>query len=190
MKNELNWLAGIIDGEGCLGLYKKERGDGTWKITPLVNISNCDPNIINQVDRISRNIGTPMFMRERIGGQSSNATASHKPHWSTNYILTLESLESCHKFLEQVAPYLRSTKKSVAQLILRYCVARNMGKGRQKYSNAEMQIYLKVKALVERKKDNKKLLPSETTSNSLIKSDDIVRPTAKSVEVDRNVLLS
>ena len=48
---EKGYLAGIIDGEGCIALKrgKRPRKDKTFHYSPWLRISNTDPAIINQV---------------------------------------------------------------------------------------------------------------------------------------------
>ena len=48
---DLSWLGGVIDGEGCVSLYRRIRGKAV-NFTPEINISNSDPFFIEEVAKI------------------------------------------------------------------------------------------------------------------------------------------
>ncbi len=48
---DLAWLGGVIDGEGCISLYRRIRGKAV-NFTPEIVISNSDPYFIEECAKI------------------------------------------------------------------------------------------------------------------------------------------
>ena len=55
------WLAGIIDGEGCIGIHhmeRKDRGSHYHQFQPFISVGSIDPPLIERIVRITRMNGT------------------------------------------------------------------------------------------------------------------------------------
>ena len=184
-QNQLCWLAGIIEGEGTVGMYKAVRKEGNPKISPILSITNTDPWIINQCDKIIRKLGVIPYVVEK---------SPDVKQWNTCYILKIQNHKDITIVLEAIMNSLYSHKKAISQLMLRFLHSRlreNDGK-RMKglgtgYTQQEKKVYSLIREMNGRGKD-KKFPPPETIREKL-KSCDIVRTSAKSEEASRNDLL-
>jgi hypothetical protein len=110
---DLAYLAGIIDGEGWIGLQKRVQGKGNWvTYKPALRITNTDANIINRVYEIWESLGVSGHIYENTQDPSVS---------NGKQILNLQlNKQSVIKIvLEAVIPYLVG-KKSRAIMLLRF----------------------------------------------------------------------
>ncbi|MCK9598754.1 MAG: hypothetical protein M0R06_06940 [Sphaerochaeta sp.] len=176
VKNDLFWLAGFTEADGSICLHRFKRGDtGHDRIACTIVLTNCDPNLINEIDRITRRfIGIKMYLLERRRPESKADV------WATNWQMTVTSYADCYKFLKATVPYMRGTKRAIGCLMMRFIESRKMKSetcpnNQMPYSDRERNLYVKAKSLQERGKDKKLLNRSETKDDALYTSDDIVR---------------
>jgi hypothetical protein len=101
------WFAGIIDGEGCISLFKRS----TYYV-PAVKIANTNEKLINKCKEILNEAGIEYYIRYSDRGERKNA----KPAWE----IALESRPRVVATLELILPYLVS-KKEQAELVLEWC---------------------------------------------------------------------
>lgn len=101
------WLAGIIDGEGCISLFRRS----TYYV-PSVKIANTNEKLINRCKEILEEVGIEYYIRYSDRGERKNA----KPAWE----LVLESRPRVVAVLELILPYLVS-KDEQAKLVLDWC---------------------------------------------------------------------
>ncbi len=130
------WLAGIIDGEGHLGLFTNQEKDGSTKIKPVVNFVNTDMAIVNKALSILQQAECTPYIVKRIHKNSNHKDCIEVKASSTVQI---------EKWLKLVSPYLYGMKKHKAEILLRY-ISRRMEKrdlvGRNdlaKYSEEDWQ---------------------------------------------------
>ncbi len=89
---KLAWLAGIIDGEGCVGLYHF-LSKGRWdEIRPCLMIVNCNHALILEVQNILKalKITFTSLRRKRI-----------KLNWKRAYVIEIQnsvSLKNLYPF--------------------------------------------------------------------------------------------
>jgi hypothetical protein len=128
------WLAGIIDGEGHLGLFTNQEKDGSTKIKPVVNFVNTDMAIVNKALSILNDYGCTPYIVKRTHKNTRHQDCVEVKASSTIQI---------EKWLNLVTPYLCGVKKQKAEILLRY-IKRRMDKrievGRNdlaKYSKAD-----------------------------------------------------
>lgn len=97
---DTGWLAGLIDGEGCLCLnkHKDKHSRAGYSMVPTLQITN---NCLPLLQRV----------RETIG-----AGSIHRQHNSFNYALT--SSERLFEVLIQVKPFL-IVKRKQAEILLK-----------------------------------------------------------------------
>lgn len=108
---ELGWFAGIIDGEGWIGLQKRlQRHWVTYK--PTLRITNTDANIIEKAQDIWLKLGVN-------GHLYDNEQCPSVPNGKTIMYIQVQKQELLKKTLEAIIPYL-SGKKARAVMLLRF----------------------------------------------------------------------
>lgn len=110
---ELAWLAGIYDGEGTIRLYntndKRKRFGG---IKYDLRITNCDPLIMNESERIIR----------KLIGEDEKLPIHPFKGPKSNYIsyhLQITNRKNISIILKEIIPYLIG-KKAEAKILLAY----------------------------------------------------------------------
>lgn len=107
---DLAYAAGIIDGEGCIGIYgnkdKRIPLGKYYRLTVQVGMSDKEP---------------VEFLYRTFGGSLSEANG-RKPTYRTRYHWCLAARQA-RKFLELVKPYLKS-KQNQAELAITFQGAR------------------------------------------------------------------
>jgi len=158
-REEIGWLAGIIDGEGYLGFNynkdkRKKRGDYVF-LTPCLHISNTDEEIVLKSRDIVRKLGVNPYIR---------ATKATKQVRKDQYRIQIHHMAKMKIILDIVLPYLTGIKKKRAELILEFIELRksaswiwtkpnnptNQGGASKPYSEREWQIYHECKAIQKR----------------------------------------
>lgn len=125
------WLAGIIDGEGCISIMK--RGSN---FIPTVKIANTNETLINNCVKLLNEAGIEFNLRYSDRGERKNA----KPAWE----LAMESRPRVIAFLNLIYPYLIA-KKQQADLVLNWC-----GEARRKKEDTETNFIPNIRALNHR----------------------------------------
>lgn len=108
MELDLQWLGAILDGEGCVtatsGHKKTSKGhDHAPRYTPLINIVNTDPKIIEECTRILKEAGIPFW----IGSRKS----IKNPTWKMKWEIHINGMKRCKHTIPILIPYCRSIKK-------------------------------------------------------------------------------
>ena len=128
------YLAGIIDGEGCITIRKQ----GSYYV-PSVLIGNTNETLINHIKALLDYESIEYCMRYEDRGDRINA----RPSWTIN----LSSRDRVIKFLNLVLPYLVS-KKDQALLVLDWC-----SKKRRLKADTEDHFINKIRTLNSRGRD-------------------------------------
>lgn len=105
-KEEAAWLAGVIDGEGCIqvGIRTKPRET----LRPVVEVANICPLLINRVSDICHKLGLVFHI----------AYGTWRP--PSEYLrVAVTGHGSIEKLLDHILPYL-TTKKEQAQKVLEF----------------------------------------------------------------------
>ena len=101
-ETEKAYLAGLFDGEGCIGFYEETGKD---KHFVMVTISNTDFRIMKWLD-------------EHISFGSINAKHKMpKPNWKQGWTWQIRSREEVQEFLTTIQPYLLIKKEQAALLL-------------------------------------------------------------------------
>ena len=154
---ELGWLAGIIDGEGYLGLQKENDKRNSkkirYKFTPCIHITNCDEAIVLKSRDIIKKLGANFYVRACKGRKNT------KDH----YRLQTRRFKNILIVLKATIPYLTGTKQERAKLLLEFCKLRkeapkiiecNKGQGGKRwcrpYTKPEVDIFDKLKPMQKR----------------------------------------
>ena len=117
------WLAGIIDGEGDLGLGRIKQ-KGNVSLRPSIRVSNTSKVLIDKI-----NSYIPM----------SISTKKWEGNRKDIYIWHLYGVESIYLLLKMVYPYL-SCKKPQATLLMEFCKSRMNRSAREKNTSREFAI--------------------------------------------------
>jgi hypothetical protein len=109
---ELAYFAGIIDGEGWIGLQKRFVKNRFTVYAPRVRVTNTDSNIIEHIQMIWEKLGVNGHLYENTQDPS---VSNGKP---VMYI-QIQKQELIKKTLEALLPYLVG-KKARAIMLLRF----------------------------------------------------------------------
>lgn len=89
---EMGWVAGILDGEGCIGLYRNSVRGVPKNHALRVSVGNCDGRIIER-------------LQELCGGRVRVAKRQANPRWRTQILWDVSGYEAL-KLLEIMEPFL------------------------------------------------------------------------------------
>ena len=107
--SEIGWLAGIVDGEGHIGLSYNNMKRRILTCRFDFQIVNTDQELIDKVVLILRKMGVNPHIRERVHKKST---------WATNTIVTVPRLPNVEKILSVLHEHLTGVKKEKANLML------------------------------------------------------------------------
>ena len=125
-QSDIGWLAGIIDGEGHIGLSCQNRKRcSTVKFD--MSIVNTDDALIEKTVRILRALGANPYIRGRI---------HEKKSWSRNTIVTVCKMAHIERVLSMTVEHLTGVKKEKAILLLALIRSRKH-KNRMPYDDYE-----------------------------------------------------
>ena len=105
---DLAWLAGIIDGEGCLSLDMKLSHNGKVYLMPKIRVINTDVRMIQKTARIYLELGVVFYY---------NINKKRREHYKDQTAIIISSQGSSVKVLNAIIPYL-ANKKSIAECML------------------------------------------------------------------------
>ena len=157
-REEIGWLAGIIDGEGYLGFQienDRRRGRMSFGIRPSLHISNTDEEIILRSRDICRKLGINPYIR---------ATKANTQIKKDQYRLQVRDMNRLDTLLRAVRDNLTGLKQKRADLVLEFIELRraaqwtwiapgnatNQSGAIKPYSEREWQIVHECKAYQER----------------------------------------
>ncbi len=126
-EKELAYIAGFVDGEGCISIFRQTvpRVSRTVGYRPSVSISNTDKSVLEYIQRL-------------FGGRIYQRAGKHlKSHWKPQYTWNLVATDSV-PFLEAILPFLQ-VKQEQAKLLIKFQQYRQAlpNRGRQGYTSKE-----------------------------------------------------
>lgn len=127
---EIGWLAGIIDGEGHIGL-SRQNTKKCRSVRPDVQIVNCDYELIERVVSILNKMGINPYIRERY---------HNKKEWRVNYIVTIGRFAHIKKLMDNIMECLVGEKRYRAELMMRLINKRITKTRFQQYTEDELSI--------------------------------------------------
>lgn len=105
---DLAWLAGIIDGEGCLTVDLKMADNGKMYLMPKIRVINTDVRMIQKCARIYVDLGVVFYY---------NINKKRKEHYKDQTAIIVSSQGSSVKVLKAIIPYL-GNKQEIAGVML------------------------------------------------------------------------
>jgi len=112
---EWGYVAGIIDGEGCLGVYSRSRQHlGQRQLTPSrsfrprLDIGNTNPELMH-------------WLQDHLGGYLRLDRQSERTNgrWKDRWFLSLTDVQVIFEICRRTYPYL-IVKRAQAELVLRF----------------------------------------------------------------------
>lgn len=133
---EFGWFVGAIDGEGCVGISRRNRikDGGTFSLKPHVQISNCDKSFIDRYTRIAQILQIPFHI----------SYYAAKGRRSASWQVATAGLKRCIKILPLIAPHLCDEKREKAFLVKEFCESRLSDWHAAPFTKRQIEIYTKV----------------------------------------------
>ncbi len=125
---ELGWLAGIIDGEGWLGMsvetehwYRVDKHTRQHSVKVEIKVTNCDPAIVYRTAEILLKLGVNPYIRQQGG--------TLKPNHAQPYEVSIKRMAPVQHVLTAVRPNLVGTKAKRADIIQEFILLRQSNPG-------------------------------------------------------------
>lgn len=115
---ELGWLAGLIDGEGYIGICRNN--DYRNKVAyvgyiPMMHVCNTDEAIILKARDIMRKMGLNPYIR---------AAKTYNKKSKDNYRVQVKHMNKLINLLSPILPYLTGHNQERAKLVVEFCESR------------------------------------------------------------------
>lgn len=133
---ELAWLAGIIDGEGCIGLYYNRKNNAAYR--PIITIVNTNNKLIIRICSLLNKLNIKYYFGTRKQNIQKN--------WKKSYCITIQYKKGVNKLLESIIPYIHAKKKQI-YIVNKFCKTKYHKYG---YSKIEKKNFEKMKELNKR----------------------------------------
>ena len=115
------WLAGFIDGEGCIRLDSEE-----FNPQPRISVANTDRAVLEEIQR-------------REGGNVFDVGTPRRSNHKQGYEWRLYQVEPIRALLERLRPHLR-VKQAEAWLVLEFLAQRTVSTDRRRISVEEQAL--------------------------------------------------
>lgn len=149
LNERICWLAGIVDGEGSIGLKRctLKRGNKVYlNYAPMISIANNDLRMMDEIRAIFDKLKIKYSFTKR-------ELSKRNKKWKDNYAVSITSYQMGINFLEIVLPYLIS-KKEQSEILIDFCRDRvnvnhrgQGGKFIKTYQGNEEDFFQKISAL-------------------------------------------
>lgn len=108
-KTDLAWLAGVMDSDGSIGLYRylRTKEPRHFVVRPMITIVNTNSIMINKVLSIYEQLNIVPY----IGKQKK------QKKWKQSYNIVIQSRSSALILLNAIYPYI-TVKKEQAEIVL------------------------------------------------------------------------
>ena len=110
-----SWLAGILDGEGSIGICRMMSHRKNPTLTPRISIGNTNIKIIDHVREILKKIPITMFLEKRQQVNNKN--------WKSASVIQISHIVGVKKLLDLIIPFLIG-KKSQGEILLSFVNSR------------------------------------------------------------------
>mgnify|MGYP001576198178 CR=1 FL=1 len=132
----LGWIAGFVDGEGYIGLWKSKIKN-KYTYVPVMSISNTHHESISYLSEQLKilNIGNHIYIRN-----------VENPKWRQRMVLEIRGMKRIKSLIEAIKPF-SITKKSQLELLEEYINKRMEKSMNQPYGKYEEDVFEKLKLL-------------------------------------------
>ena len=114
-EKELSWLAGILDGEGSIGISRLMSHRRYPTLSPRISIGNTNSKIVDEVRRIFKKIPVTCFIEKRQQTPGKN--------WKAATVLQISHSQGVYDLLTVITPYLIG-KKLQAKILVSFLCSR------------------------------------------------------------------
>lgn len=146
--HELAWLAGIVDGEGCLDMSKIPYGH-TIRLQTRVRVANTSELLMKRISNIAERLGIRFHISLDVYNRGKKSRANFKPV----YGMEIQNQTNCKKIISAILPYL-VLKDKQANLMLEFINSRINRGARQgikiPYNKRELTIAQEMRILNQR----------------------------------------
>ncbi len=115
---ELAWLAGIVDGEGYIGIQYYHTRRKNISVGVELSISNTDEQIIFKSQNIIQKLGVNPYIQSYAYG------LKNRPQNKKQLKVVVHRMKQLSILLDNINPYLTGNKKERAILVLEFCKSR------------------------------------------------------------------
>jgi len=138
---ELGWLAGAIDGEGCVGVTRRNRKAKLgFTLKPHLQITNCDKAFIDRCTTTLKLMEIPFWVSYYEGrGRRKSA-----------YTVVIAGLKRCAVALPKLVPHLTGQKLVKAKLVERWVTSRLADWHAAPFTAEQLAIYEQLRQMNER----------------------------------------
>lgn len=131
---QLGWVAGIIDGEGWVGISKNwNKTNENYYLAPCVSVSSTTRSMQDELQRLL----------EFGSVHRRTAHQKRKPNEKPQFTWAIWSVPTVMAFLKVIEPYL-IVKRRVSYLVRTFCEGR-MQRDQEPYSKVDWNLYAKVR---------------------------------------------
>lgn len=165
----IGWLAGVLDGEGCIHAskpWKKEndrKSNGRHHFDIRVIITQNPNLLLEKVGRLLREINIDYKYRDAYDRHPAEIAITRKPNIEKFLLLVLSELSCKKRSAEVVLEYIERWPDSETH------------RGREGAPEQQVKDYIKVYNILKKQKQNKSLESVETTRYTSQEDEDIVR---------------
>jgi len=153
---DLAWIAGIVEGEGYIGLSKRIKPE--LQYVPRIQIINSDGLMLEAIGKIleERKIA---YYRHRWDIDHRRRVKIYNQYGKRNRKMgdvVFVGLGRVKKVLDAILPYMRGERVERAKLVLEFCNYRLGKKDENKYapySEYEHNLYNKLRQIIENPRD-------------------------------------
>jgi len=116
-ETDLAWLAGIIDGEGCIGFTTTRTQKGNIAFQPAIRIGNTDKSLIQKASQIFK-----AYSKNKVDyGKVTRKTIGKDGCQRKDYFeISLKRMEDVKNLLVDLLPFL-TAKRDLAEEFIGYC---------------------------------------------------------------------
>lgn len=100
------YVAGLIEGEGCFGIYPQTRNPATKLVRIEVNMTDKSP--LNHIQKL--------FGGKIYGPRKPKGKITYKPRWTW----IIQRRETCFKIMQRLYPFLCARRRMKIRSILKH----------------------------------------------------------------------
>ena len=132
-ETELAYIAGFVDGEGCISVYRRSNG---ITYVPSLSISNTNLEVLQYINGLLGGVGYFIEMK------------SHNPKWKTAWKLRFDS-KKCGEVLKPLLPYVRvkHQQMEMALILIDFQSGKNGQQVLESAASAKKTLYDAIKKL-------------------------------------------